>query len=196
MSGGFRDAPASWGPPPLTARPEGLLDSLGIQSGGKYPQTLNEQLQPTYELGPWYREYEQKFRSADTGALGLTTAGTYVDTGLQVPDGEIWIVNRIGIEISWPQGGLTGQGKFQLVRTNNANATILAVSSPQPFFHNAAATTPTQRIVLGLDYPPLLMRPTVKLRVLYTDMNGGANPIPMPAGWRIVSYIGVLIARV
>lgn len=196
MAGGFAQAPPSWGPPPLTARPEGLLDSLGIQSGGKYPQTLSETLLPTYELGPWYREYEQKFRGADTGALAATAPGTYVDTGIQVPDGEIWIVNRIGCEVSWPIPAATATGYVQLVRTNNANTTVLAVSGQEPVNLMNVPGTPTQRVLLGLDYPPLLLRPTVKLRLLYGQQNGAVGAVSMPLNWRIVTTLGVLVARV
>jgi len=197
MAGGFSESPRDWGPPPLTARPEGLLDSLGIQSGGKYPQHLLKDLQPTYELGPWYREYEQKFRGADTGAIGLTTFGTYVDTGIQVPDGELWIVNRIGCEVSWGVAANLCQGSVQLCRTNNANTTTLAVSAPQVIWLNSAGTTPTQRVLLGLDYPPFLMRPTVKLRVLFSSHSGpSGTSTPMPASTRIITYLGVTICRV
>lgn len=164
--------PGSWGPPPLTARPEGLLDSLGIQSGGRYPQHLNSDLQPTYELGAWYREYNQTFQTA-SATVGTWNSGGLIDTGLQVPEGQIWIVNRIGCFIELNALAAGAQLAFQLVRTNAVNGTVLAVSSQQSF----QMTTTNGAIVLGLDYPPLLLRPTTKLRVLFCGTSGsGATP--------------------
>lgn len=192
----FNQAPSSWGPPPLTARPEGLLDSLGIQSGGEYPITLLRDLQPTYELGPWYREYNQTFATA-TNAVGLTTFGTYVDTNLSVPEGEIWLVNRLGCEVSWGIASNLCEGSVQLVRTNSVNTTVLAVGAPQWFWLSNAATMPTQRIVLGLDYPPLLLRPTTKLRVLFSSHSGpGATSTPMPASTSITTSIAFQRCRI
>lgn len=166
----FNQAPSSWGPPPLTARPEGLLDSLGIQSGGEYPVTLLRDLHPTYELGAWYREYNQTFATATATIVGDWDTGETIDTGLQVPEGQIWIVNRIGCSIAMNALGAGSQLAFQLLRTNSVNTTILAVSAPQL----VQATTNPSALVLGLDYPPLLLRPTVKLRVLFCGTSSAA----------------------
>lgn len=187
--------PGSWGPPPLTTRPEGLLDSLGIQSGGRYPQHLNPDLQPTYELGAWYREYNQTFRS-QTVAPGLTPAGSYVDTGIVVPDGEIWIVNRLGCAVSWGIASNNVQGTMQLVRRNAAGSTILTVSTPQLFWLSNVATIPTQVMVLGLDYAPLIMRPSVKLSWVFNSHAATASSTPMPASLSITTAVGVTICKI
>lgn len=187
----FNEAPASWGPPPLTSRPEGLLDSLGIQSGGEYPKTLNADLQPVYELGPWYREYNQKFRSASS-APGLVAVTSTFDTGISVPDGEIWIVNRIGCEIVCNRTASNSTAYFQLLRTNNANGTELTVSAPTPIETTNVVTAAGSRVYLGLDYPPLLLRPTVKLRVMYGSNRTG-DPITVSA---CNISLGVTVCRI
>lgn len=189
---GFDTAPASWGPPPLTARPEGFLSSLGIQSGGKYPQHLLPDLVPTYELGPWYREYNQTFRSITSGINLIGNAGDLIDTTLQVPDGKVWIVNRIGIRCRVNFTVTPGWGVFQLVRTNNADGTILTVSQPQRVdVASAAAPSSPGHTVLGLDYGPFLMRATVKLQIMICQLSGSIS-----VGNQTSAHIGFLEANI
>lgn len=194
MKNAFNEAPPSWGPPPLTARPEGLLDSLGIQSGGEYPKTLLKDLQPTYELGPWYREYNQTFATATATIVGDWNTGETIDTGLSVPEGQIWIINRVGCSIAcnaWGTAG--GQVSFQLLRTNSVNTTVLTVSSPTIV---QASSTLASSIVLGLDYPPLIMRPTTKLRVLFNGSSiSNADP-RTSLNTTVTTSIGYVAARI
>lgn len=166
--------PTTWGPPPLTARPEGLLASLGIQSGGQYPQHLLPDLQPTYELGDWYREFNQAFTTS--GSVNLAGVGTPTEIDLiSVPAGEVWIVNRIGCQITIRAASVLYM-TYQLIRTNNANGTQLAVSRPVEVITPAGAID--GRAYLGLDYPPLLLRPTVKLRLLVGQTRTGSAAVP------------------
>lgn len=155
--------PASWGPPPLTSRPEGLLASLGIQSGGQYPQHLLSDLQPTYELGPWYREFNQQFITlAITGTPYAINTATDYDTGISVPDGEVWIVNRGTITLNVAAGATTKSIIWTWGRTNNANATFLAFA-PATVSPISNAGTPANLTSL-VEAPPFLLRPTVKVR--------------------------------
>jgi len=156
-------SPASWGRPPLTTRPEGLLSSLGIQSGGRYPQHLAEELLPTYDLGQWYREYNQQFTIAtQTPGAGLAR-GTFSDTGIQVPDGEMWIVNRLNVYITIAFAA-AAISEFALVRTNNADATVICLDT-------ATSNHPTSGgsflFLNAAPVLPIILRPTVKLRVGY-----------------------------
>jgi len=164
--------PAAFGDPPLTSRPEGLLDLLGIQSGGRYPQTLSPVLAPTFELGPWYSEYNQTFRTSnfDPNALGV---GLYFDTGLQVPDGELWIVNRVAIALSIIMAAPQNEQAFQIVRTNNANTSVVPVCHPVKVSTNNPATR--YHAILGNEFAsPLIMRPTTKLRLYNNGPAAGA----------------------
>lgn len=182
-------APASWGAPPLTARPEGLLSVLGIQSGGRYPQYLLDQLQPTVDLARWYLEYNGTFRTATLNAAGFGVSGI-VDTGLAVPDGELWIVNRASVTldgVTWAAGGTALKYTGYLIRTNNANGTPLGVAgpieSPQVNALNAAYASCSAVEV------PFILRPTVKLRYLW---NGDAG---ITAG-NIQIALAVTVARI
>jgi len=77
-------------PPPLGARPEGLLDILGIKTGGRYPQHLHEVLQPGLDLTGVYL--------AQAATSVLSSGGTCSGTGLVatdaiiVPSTENWLV--------------------------------------------------------------------------------------------------------
>lgn len=158
--------PGAWGEPPLTARPEGLLSTLGIQSGGRYPQHLEANLVPTYELGDWYREYNQTFRTVTVSPGAGLAKGSFVDTTLAVPDGEIWIVNRIGCLIT-SAFAAASRSTWILVRTNNADGTILPLTDSLTI-ENQAAPSSGFGLLSGRDLP-IILRPTVKLRLGYMD---------------------------
>jgi len=172
---GIADAPRNWPPPPLTARPEGVLSSLGIQSGGQYPQHLLSDLVPTYELGPWYREYNGTFQTATGPITGIAT-GVFTDL-FTVPERELWIVRRVGLTLTTTGGAAqTYKMRWQVVRTNAANATIIPMGEPAvvtmyPSVFNAAS-------VGGWSSDEHLLRPTVKMRLLFMDNDGGNNAVP------------------
>lgn len=181
---GFDTAPASWGPPPLTARPEGLLSSLGIQSGGKYPQHLSPELIPTYELGPWYREYNGTFRSVGPVTSATTQSGS---TWLlwEVPDGEVWIVSRL---TAWCTKVVNNQMSVNLYRTNNANGTKLLLG-------NKAITTTgvaTNMMIDGGDHLPIILRPTVRVWAEIEWVTGTTGAVALD----MYASMAVLIAKI
>lgn len=167
----FNQAPASWGPPPLTARPEGLLASLGIQSGGEYPVTLNKDLQPTYELGEWYREYNQTFRSGSVDIGNPMGVATVFDL-FQVPDGEIWILNRFTARVRTQAANETFKLFFH--RTNSQNTTPLLLAIASNLNETSASGTPWVEAVPVAGALPIILRPTVKVRVTVGALNNPA----------------------
>lgn len=165
MAARQNESPPSWGPPPLTARPEGLLASLGIQSGGQYPQHLEPNLVPTYETGAWYREFNQQFTTVSIPATpyAIATATDY-DTGIQVPEGELWIVNRGTITLEVFAGAATQEMTWTWGRTNNANGTFLSfMPEERVSITNAAGASPAWLTGM-ITTVPFLLRPTVKVR--------------------------------
>lgn len=170
-------APELWGPPPLTARPEGLLSSLGIQSGGRYPQHLAEELIPTYELGGWYREHQQQFSRVAIGA-GPYSRGSLIDL-FQVPAGEVWVVNRIGVYLrTTVTGGAAGDPhtiSWQIIRTNGVDLTQLPISLPRILNVYSGSPGFDMYYLLGAEVEmPMILRPTVKVRLLCNGMSGTA----------------------
>jgi len=83
------DVPSPLPPPPLTVRPQGLLDFLSIQAGGRYPQHLGENLQPTIDLLNWYIDAQAE--TVTSGNIAQTSAGS-ANVGFTVPAGEAWLV--------------------------------------------------------------------------------------------------------
>ena len=167
--------PAGWGPPPLTTRPEGLLSSLGIQSGGQYPQHLLSDLAPTYELGGWYREHQQIFARASLGA-GPYSRGNLIDL-FTVPDGELWVVNRIGAylrcTVTTGVAGTAHTISWQLLRTNSVNLTQLPISLPRPLNVYSGSPGFDMYYLIGPEVEmPMILRPTTKVRLLCNGMSG------------------------
>lgn len=177
----FNEAPTSWGPPPLTARPEGLLSSLGIQSGGEYPVTLNRDLQPTYELGDWYREYNQTFRSGSV-SIGNPMAVATVFDMFQVPDGEIWIVNRFMARVRTQAVNETFKLGFH--RTNSSNLTLLPLAFASNLNETSSSGVPWVEAVPIAGAFPIILRPTVKVRCTVMALNNPAA-FDHPLEWSI-----------
>ena len=155
--------PAAFGDPPLTARPEGLLSLLGIQSGGRYPQTLSPTLAPTFELSNWYSEYNGTFAGGVVfGSLAAPALGGKVPTTIEVPSGEIWIVNRIGCTIDVDYVG-AGEANWALIRTNNADQTELHLD----YWQGAVSTSANMHAFGARARLPIILRPTVRLQLQY-----------------------------
>jgi len=87
-------APSYLPPPPLTVRPVGLLDFLGIQSGGKHPQSLARELLPVLALTDWYRESQVEVIQGT--AANCSSIASFVGL-VTVPAGECWLVQSVDL---------------------------------------------------------------------------------------------------
>lgn len=68
----------------------GLLDELGIKSGGRFPSGFGDIVAPTLDLLPWYRStYATEFKTATVAPT--VTAGISF-TSLTPPVGKCWLV--------------------------------------------------------------------------------------------------------
>lgn len=85
--------PDMLGPPPLGARPEGLLDILAIKSGGKFPQHLGPELQGTFDLAAWYLEQRSVYAS-NTFTFSTSAQGFTIGT---VPANQQWLLRAASI---------------------------------------------------------------------------------------------------
>lgn len=90
--------------------PGGLLDLLGIRSGGRTPQQLTEQLLPQLMMNELYfmdamREVAVSVTtitvSTNSQYLDLLTAGPSLGSPVIVPSNEIWLIRRGSTSISW-----------------------------------------------------------------------------------------------
>jgi len=100
-------------PPPLTARPDGLLSLLGLQTQGRFPQHFaSDWLQPGIDLTRWYLEAEQDFPTF-TQLWGAAVGYTQF---FQVPQDETWVL--LGASLSVP-AGLAAARKDGIVRGNS-----------------------------------------------------------------------------
>lgn len=87
-------APSILPPPPLTVRPVGLLDFLGIQSGGKHPASLVRELLPVLTLTDWYRE--SQIEVVQGTAANVSGIASFVGLAT-VPAGEVWMVQSVDL---------------------------------------------------------------------------------------------------
>lgn len=100
-------------PPPLNVQPIGLLNFLGIKSGGRYPMTLDGTLLPTLELFEHYVAANSEEYFATPAAFGTTAAGgvEFTSTGpsdiiagagaLTVPTSEYWYVQYMALRMNF-----------------------------------------------------------------------------------------------
>lgn len=134
---------AAVGPPPINQLPFGLLDALGIKSGGLYPRDFGSMLVPTFELFDWYALDKVDVIVSNntvnaTGANALTS-GT-------VPTGQVWyvynttlrVVTGVGEAIAIEPGWLEPNGTIPVIigseRTLAASVTASCFQSVPPFF--------------------------------------------------------------
>lgn len=100
-------------PPPITARPDGLLSLLGLQTQGRFPQHLAyDWLLPTLDLTRWYLEAEQDFPTisqSSANALGFLQF-------TQVPQDQAWVF--LGCSLS-STAGLVAARMDGVVRGNS-----------------------------------------------------------------------------
>lgn len=145
-------------PPPLTTQPEGLLDLLGLQTNGRYPQHLNsETLQPTIDLLRWYLEDKANFK---TGQINYTgTPPTFVgDANLTVPAGEAWIPLQFNV---WSTAALATTVTHQLGRTNSSGGSFVALSDPTTWTTGQVAAYMMDPAHYGI-----YLRPSVQLGIM------------------------------
>jgi len=109
---------------PINRLPQGLLDFLGIRSGGRNPQQLTEQLLPTMDLSDWYKQNaSREVQVTATSLVADTSAGffslTVAGAVFEVPNNEIWIMRR-GTRVNWDLqlGAVTQQSDMTLVHRN------------------------------------------------------------------------------
>jgi hypothetical protein len=82
-------------PSPINTLPIGLLDLLGIKSGGEYPRDLSQQLGSSIELLDFYLNA----RAENLSSGGFTVAATGFQTvaAFAVPANELWWVHRYSL---------------------------------------------------------------------------------------------------
>jgi len=125
--------------PPLTLRPEGILSLFGIQSGGRNPQHLAEDLVPVVDLLGWYHQSRYEI----IAGAQVSLSGTGQQRGsLAVPAGQVWLCSKIDLfcDAAIPAG--VTRFNFVLGESVNTANTI----------RSALASTPNAPYV-GLDQP-------------------------------------------
>lgn len=84
-------------PPPINTLPLGLLDVLGIRSGGEYPRFLTQQLDAGIDLLRLYlAAREESFVPA---AFTVAATGFQPIAGLTVPSGEYWWIHSYTVRL-------------------------------------------------------------------------------------------------
>lgn len=129
MSDGF-------GQTALNKLPQGLLGFFDIKNGGRYPQSLAQQLQGTADLLAWYANTNRVyFRTGlNIAVLGQTTFFT-------VPDGEYWYVLHASFVTSVLGAGQTLEGVISFTDAAGIRNILL---SENPGARTAGAVYQTQ----------------------------------------------------
>lgn len=153
-------------PPPLTTRPEGLLDLLGLQQNGRYPQHLETNtLGVGLDLLRWYLESRATFK---TGTIN-STAGFVTDGSgnLTIPNNEHWIVLQFNMQA---QTAPAAAWRGWLARTNGSGGSLVSLSQTES---TATGQRPHLRVndTTGQFY---LARPSVRLG-LFVDVTAAAT---------------------
>lgn len=119
---------AALGPPPLTERPLGLLDLLGIKNGGQYPQFLRPELLPVYSLGDWYLQTQAEIVASSQIAISASGPTTFHI----VPAGESWAIHQLGLNVTVSMAGTVTRFRCQYFTRINVNSTSLTEPLGRP----------------------------------------------------------------
>lgn len=155
------------GPAPLTERPSGLLDLLGIQNGGQYPQHLaSDWLLPQLDLLNFY--LESQVQDLRTGNMVLNNIGLV--TGTTVPSGEAWALRNLSFVTAADLGAATlFTGAFFQVRASLTASPIIQLGAAVSIVANGR---------LNLVYEPLTLfiaPPGAILGINVLQLTGASN---------------------
>lgn len=143
------------GPAPVTERPQGLLDLLGIKNGGQYPQHLaSDWLLPIFDLGNWYQQWQQELQVFPTTALGNIASLQTVTT---VPTGELWLVHDLALRSSAAIAATMTAFGLEVWGSDSTGAALSQLAVTEPLTTTAAGTS---RVAFMQQYPePRLILP-------------------------------------
>lgn len=92
-------------PPVIQTRPAGLLSLLGLQNGGRTPETLVPYTQPVFELSDWYLRARRQYLASGNVAIPNGSQAAFVaHTGIVVPNNQWWWVESLSASISAQAG--------------------------------------------------------------------------------------------
>lgn len=166
-------------PPPLNRQPNGLLDFFGIKNGGRYPQVLDERLQPVVDLLRHYTELAaQVFVWSGTIAATQDASSTNIPTTLptnlsvssqlEVPNNEVWYI--AAAHIQWTMRA-NDSAQFNIADTDPFGA-IPGYSRYWPMYLQgsaAAAAAPAVRRGISVLAQPVYVLPG---RIIVAPHNG------------------------
>jgi len=155
------------GPPPINTLPVGLLDLLGIKTGGEYPRDFPPVLAASLELMPLYLAARSERLVATPFTRNAT--GFSAVTDLQVPAGEYWWVQdatlravtgvgeAVTVELGWfydqlaPNASVFVQSS-QLTLGASAQGSCMAVHFPEIVPPGSAPCTVVNAITGTVDF--------------------------------------------
>lgn len=153
-------------PPPLGARPEGLLDILGVKSGGRFPQHLADNwLQPQIDLTDWY--LDQRAVTVTGSLVASSIAATTVVA--TVPAQQNWLLRACSLLSSSSISGTVTRLGVTLHYTDPNN-------SPIQVLLNSGIWVGGDYLSAGLVLPrPIILGPNSRVTALCTAYAGTAG---------------------
>lgn len=95
-------------PGTLQPAPPGLLSALQLKQRGQNPDRLADSVVPTIDLTHWYLADSPSVQEATILGTSGAVYATTVNTGLTVPDDEIWWVRSFNALLFGTAGTITG----------------------------------------------------------------------------------------
>lgn len=132
----------------------GLLELLGVQSGGRSPDIISETVRPTVDALP---AYEADRLDAERN-IGFLVTGAGMQQAIDVPENEVWKLIAVGGEVtSFAVAGQEAHLSFWLsgFQATGTNPLLLHSAQPNAVVAGALANT---RLTFGhtLPYPVYL----------------------------------------
>jgi len=155
------------GPPPINTLPTGLLDLLGIKTGGEYPRDFPSVLAASLELMPLYLAAKAEQIVATPFTRNATGFSAVAD--LQVPSGEYWWLHdatlravtgaaeAVTVELGWFYNQLAPNASVfvqsaQLVLGASAQGSCMATHLPAVVPPGSAPCTVVNAVTGVIDF--------------------------------------------
>lgn len=157
----------------MNRNPAGLIGLLDAKTSGFVPDTVNREIRPVLELGDHFIAAANRTVKTTNDSSGVYTPFFLAAWRLKVPDGKIWYLQSLGLELRTVGAG--AMAGFVVFATDEAQ---LAGNNWATFAQATSAITAGLEIrpLVSLTFPrPLVLNPGSTFAFLPTQVTNPAN---------------------
>jgi len=154
---------------PIQTLPKGLLDTFGLRTLGRYPDTLIDAIAPTYDVDllqgmpnaeAWTGEASVDGSAGAASLVGFIAPQNVFRGDLEVPQNELWIVRKVRVYVNTVGGTATVQSTIaghQLLNSSGLAFETWPLNAQIATLSYASSAQARTHLTYSLDQPFVLM---------------------------------------